>query len=75
MTPQELARHANILRVLLDLVTAATDERNDDESRLRAAEEIAELSGHYKTFAAVRETFRDIANHRTDGVPPPPGWA
>ena len=62
---------ADVMRVLLDLVETATCERYTDEIRLKAAAEICELSSPctVQRFRRARETFRTIANARTDRNP------
>jgi hypothetical protein len=54
------------MRYLLDKVVQATDARLPDESRLAAAEEIAEMENLHGVFAEAREMFRDASNMRTD---------
>lgn len=74
MKPSDMARYADQLRYTFDLLVSATDERLSDEDRADAAMEIASRSGFNEMLRECRETWRDIANRRTDGCNPPEGW-
>jgi len=61
-----LTRHADNLRFILDAVCAMTDERNSDDLRIEASEELIDCDHLYKVACECREAVRNIANIRTD---------
>jgi hypothetical protein len=65
---RSLEDRADNLRFVLDLVASAMDERLPDSEREMAAERIMENSQLFRTMCEARETFRDVANLRTDAA-------
>lgn len=63
---KKLVRHADNMRYILDLVVTALDERNSDEARMEAAEDMACNEHLHDNVAECREVFRNVANYKTD---------
>ena len=61
-----LAKYADNMRFMLDLVCRMVDDRVDEQSRRDAASDLLDRDDLFKNLSEVREVFRSIANERTD---------